>query len=81
MYHVLLKMDDATIGSLSGLVRYQIRLKSQVNVGSILAFCTMSILCYLNTDPNLAHVILDKIYKWMLELDFLLIVLSRLMGL
>ncbi|KAJ1970166.1 hypothetical protein IWQ62_000135 [Dispira parvispora] len=70
------------LGTAQSLVGYQIRLGSRTHPRNLLTFCTTGILLRrLETDPNLvgvSHVILDEIQERTLDLDFLMLILKRL---
>ncbi|KAJ1649883.1 hypothetical protein IWQ61_009165 [Dispira simplex] len=74
--------DPHMLGTAHSLVGYQIRLGSRTHPRNLLTFCTTGILLRrLETDPNLtgvSHVILDEIQERTLDLDFLMLILKRL---
>ncbi|KAL0487405.1 ATP-dependent RNA helicase DHX [Acrasis kona] len=73
------KERDEQIGHSIG---YSIRLESKKSKFTKLLFCTTGILLkMLESDPNLnsiSHVIIDEVHERSIEIDFLLIILRRL---
>lgn len=73
-------MDD-DVGKLVG---YHIRMESKKSKETKLLFCTTGVvLRRLQDDPNLegvTHVIVDEVHERQWEIDFLLIVLRKLLS-
>ncbi|KAJ1944209.1 hypothetical protein FBU59_002668, partial [Linderina macrospora] len=83
-HRVSLEVGDEQIGTKDSLVGYQVRLNARAVDENPLVFCTTGVLLrMLVEDPQLTGincVICDEIQERTLELDYLLIVLRRLLA-
>ncbi|KAJ2884260.1 hypothetical protein IWW38_005448, partial [Coemansia aciculifera] len=77
------ELGDAAVGGSGALVGYQIRFDARASESNALVFCTTGVLLRrLASDPDLrgvACVICDEVQERTLELDFLLILMRRLL--